>query len=129
MGRELAKKKQELVSIVAQNSLDEIIKPLLREIHLFDTYIAHAAKLKPATLKALQEGDRLTLLREESRFDANAIAIVNEKNEKLGHIPESDTLIFARLMDAGKILKAKISRIEMKGNIPLVGIGIYLVDL
>ncbi|MCQ2055137.1 MAG: HIRAN domain-containing protein [Fibrobacter sp.] len=129
MGRELAKKKQELVSIVAQNSLGEIIKPLIREIHLFDTYIAHAAKLKPATLKALREGDRLSLLREESRFDESTIAILNEKKEKLGYIPESDTLIFARLMDAGKILKAKITRIETKENFPLVGIGIYLVDL
>lgn len=129
MGRELAKKNQELVSVVAQNSLGEIIKPLIREIHLFDTYVAHAAQLKPATLKDLQEGDRLTLLREENRFDESAIAILNEKKEKLGYIPEADTLIFARLMDAGKILKAKITRIEVKEKYPLVAIGIFLVDL
>lgn len=98
-----------------QNSQGDIIKSLIREIHLFDTYIAQAAKLKPATLNALREGEHLNLLREESRFDDSTIAILNEKKEKLGYIPESDTLIFARLMDAGKILKAKITRIEAKG--------------
>ncbi|MCR5409353.1 MAG: hypothetical protein K6E90_00050, partial [Lachnospiraceae bacterium] len=40
-----------------------------------------------------------------------------------------DNIIFARLMDAGKLLKAKISRIEQKGSFKQICVGIYLVDL
>ena len=36
--------------------------------------------------------------------------------------------IFARLMDTGKLLKARISRIEQKGPFTQIAVGIYLVD-
>ena len=38
------------------------------------------------------------------------------KKRKLGYIPEKDNIVFARLMDAGKYLIAKIDRIEPKGS-------------
>ena len=38
-------------------------------------------------------------------------------------------IVFARLMDAGKLLKAKISSINQKGSFTQIGVGIYLVDL
>lgn len=49
--------------------------------------------------------------------------------KKLGYVPEKDNIIFARLMDAGKLLRAKIMDIKQKGNYTQVSIGIYLVDL
>lgn len=48
--------------------------------------------------------------------------------QKLGYIPEKDNIIFARLMDAGKMLMAKISTIEKRGSFYKISIGIYLVD-
>lgn len=39
-----------------------------------------------------------------------------------------DNLIFARLMDAGKKLSARINGIEQKGSFTRIAIGIYLVD-
>ena len=47
---------------------------------------------------------------------------------KLGYIPEKDNVVFARLMDAGKLLTAKVKHIEPKGSFRMINISIYLVD-
>lgn len=66
--------------------------------------------------------------REDNRFDSNAILTIDEKKRKLGYVPEKDNIVFARLMDAGKLLFAKIKSMEMEGNFRRIRIGIYLVD-
>lgn len=33
------------------------------------------------------------------------------------------------LMDAGKLLKAKVSKVTRKGSFTQIGVGIFLVDL
>ena len=45
-----------------------------------------------------------------------------------GYVPEKDNVIFARLMDAGKMLSARIANIERKGSFTQIKIGIYLID-
>ena len=79
-------------------------------------------------LDGIAENDRLALLREDNKFDENAILVLNNKKEKLGYIPEKDNIVFSRLMDAGKLLIAKIKRIEKKGTFTKIRIGIYLID-
>ena len=110
--------------------LGDLIKPLTREIHLFDSFIAGTSYLKdPDVLKKAVVGDTLTLRRESGNpFDGNAILILNESGEKYGYVPERDNIIFARLMDAGKLLAAKIKNIQPKGTLTMISIGIYLVD-
>ena len=110
--------------------LGDLIKPLTREIHLFDSFIAGTTYLKdPEVLKQAAIGDTLTLRRESSnRFDSNAILILNADGVKYGYVPEKDNMIFARLMDAGKLLAAKIKNIQPKGSFMMISIGIYLVD-
>ena len=130
MGTELTTGKAgDLVSVIDQKGLGEMLKPLINEIHLFDAYVAGTMRLKdPSVLEAIQEGDRLSLIREESKFDENSIAILTEDKKKLGYVPEKDNVIFARLMDAGKRLIARIQKIEKKGSFVQISIGIYLVD-
>ena len=70
----------------------------------------------------------LTLQREDNKFDSNAILILNDEKKKLGYVPEKDNIVFARLMDAGKLLKAKITDIKQKGSFTQISVGIYLVD-
>ena len=113
-----------------QQGLGDLIKPLTREIHLFDSFIAGTSFLKdPDVLKKAAVGDVLTLRRESgNRFDSNAIQILNAEGEKYGYVPEKDNQIFARLMDAGKLLAAKIKNIQPKGSFTMISIGIYLVD-
>ncbi len=130
MANELtAGSKGELVEAISQQGLDKVLEPLIREIHLFDSYVAGTTHLEdPKVLEGISVGENLTLIREENKFDDNAIRIQTEAGAKLGYVPEKDNLIFARLMDAGKRLKAKISGIEKHGSFTKIAIGIYLVD-
>lgn len=121
--------KKALIAGVGEKGLGEVIKPLSREIHLFDTYIAGTTHLKDrSVLDEIKVGDRLLLQREDNRFDDNAILVLNEAKQKLGYVPEKDNIVFARLMDAGKLLCGKIKRIEPKGSFRMIGISIYLID-
>lgn len=129
MANELTKAEQNLVSVVKDHELGEVLKPLIREIHLFDSYVAGTTHLPdPTVLDAIKVGDRLTLRREVNKFDDNAILMLTEDGRKLGYVPEKDNLIFARLMDAGKLLGARISTITVRGTFRQIGVGIYLVD-
>ena len=118
-----------LIQTLDQQGIGEILKPLIREIHLFDSYVAGTTHLKDlSVLEEIHAGDRLDLMRENNKFDDNAILIITENKKKLGYVPEKDNLVFARLMDAGKLLKARIRKIEKKGSFTQIGIGIYLID-
>lgn len=122
--------KNDLVALVQGHELGDIIKPLINEIHLFDSYVAGTSHLEDVTvLDKIKVSDVLSLQRENNKFDTNAIIILNEDGKKIGYVPEKDNIIFARLMDAGKLLKAKITKIEKKGTFTQINIGIYLVDL
>ena len=72
--------------------------------------------------------DKLKLIREDNKFDSNAVMILTEDGRKVGYVPEKDNIIFARLMDAGKLLSAKITQIKKRGTFNQISIGIYLVD-
>ena len=119
-----------MVSLVTDNPIGELIKPLSHEIMLFDSYVAGTTHIKDETVfDEIKVGDKLILQREpENRFDENAILVLDDKKRKLGYIPEKDNIVFARLMDAGKYLIAKIDRIEPKGSFRQINISIYLVD-
>ena len=130
MANELTEQERNLVSLVQSHELGDIIKPLIKEIHLFDSYIAGTTHLEDKTvIETIKVGDMLSLRRENNKFDSNAIIILDAEGRKLGYVPEKDNLIFARLMDAGKLLKAKVSTITKKGSFTQIGVGIYLVDL
>jgi hypothetical protein len=129
MADELEVRKDGLVSLLESHELGDIIKPLVREIHLFDSYIAGTTHLKDmSVLKKIKTGDKLILMREDNKFDSNAVLILTADKRKLGYVPEKDNIVFARLMDAGKMLNAKITGIDKKGNFTQISIGIYLVD-
>ena len=129
MDDKLSIREDGLVSLVENRDLSDIIKPLTREIHLFDTFIAGTTHLEDkSVLDGIEAGDRLVLRREDNKFDSNAILVLNEEGRKMGYMPESDNVIFARLMDAGKLLAGKIAAVKRKGSFTQISIGIYLVD-
>jgi len=129
MSNELIIDKKELIEAIEETNLSDIIKPLVSEIHLFDTFVAGTTHLEDKTvLDEIEVGDKLFLRREENKFDDKAILVLKEDGRKLGYIPEKDNLIFSRLMDAGKLLAAKITEIEKHGSFNKIAIGIYLVD-
>ena len=119
----------ELVLAMEQRAIGDLLQPLIREIHLFDSFVAGTTHLSdPSVLNEIKVGDQLSLLRENNKFDSNAILILTADKKKLGYVPEKDNIIFARLLDAGKMLAARIKGIEKKGSFTKISIGIYLVD-
>ena len=129
MSNDLMLKKEDLLQTIEDKSLGDIIKPLVNEIHLFDTFIAGTTHLEDeSVLDEVSIGDKLNLRREENKFDQKAILVLDQSGNKLGYIPEKDNQIFSRLMDAGKLLIAKIDNIQLHGTFHKIRIGIYLVD-
>lgn len=129
MSNDLVVNKNDLIQAIEDKSISDIIKPLVNEIHLFDTFIAGTTHLEDqSVLDEVSEGDKVNLRREENKFDEKAILVQDQAGRKLGYIPEKDNLIFSRLMDAGKLLIGKVSDIEMHGTFHKIKIGIYLVD-
>lgn len=129
MSNELTIKNQDLLTVVEDKSLGELIKPLVNEIHLFDTVIAGTTCIEDETLyDRLEKDEKLILQRENNKFDSKAIMILNRQKQKLGYIPERDNAVFSRLMDAGKLLIAKVISVRNTNGYYRVGIGIFLVD-
>lgn len=129
MKNELTVKKGELVTVIDDLGIGEILKPLVSEIHLFDTNVAGTAYLQDVTpLYAVKAGDRLTLKRENNRYDEKAILVLDSQGRKLGYVPEKDNIVFSRLMDAGKLLIARVSSVKDMEYFFRIAISIYLVD-
>ena len=130
MGNELMISKKNMVSLMVENPLGDLIKPLSHEILLFDSYVAGTSYIQDESVfEDVKEGVQLTLKREpENRFDDKAILVLDAKKRKLGYIPERDNMVFARLMDAGKYLMAKVNSCDLQGVFKQINISIYLVD-
>ena len=106
-------------------------KPFERDIFLFDTHVAgtsYVKNIKDLEL-SLNVDDRLNFFREPGNpHDANAIVVKNEGGAKIGYVPKADNVIFSRLMDAGKLLFARIIKKEMQGNWLRIDIKIFLQE-
>ena len=103
---------------------------MIREILLLDTFVAGVTHLEDkSVLETLKAGDELILQREINAFDSFAILVLTAEKKKIGYVPEKDDIVFARLMDAGKMLKARISEIKPGKWYTAISISIFLVDL
>ncbi len=129
MADEVSTGNTDLVNAVSEHGVGDLIKPLTREIELFDSYVAGTSHLEdPSVLTRIKPEDKLILQREDNQFDKKAILILTENKEKLGYVPEKDNVVFSRLMDAGKLLSARITQITQKGSYTQIKIKIYLID-
>ena len=107
----------------------DLPKPFERDIYLFDTYVAGTTHIEGIENigESLKKGDRLVFYREpENEHDPQAIRIETLGKEKIGYVPHKDNVIFSRLMDAGKVLFAKVVEKEMRGKWLKIKIKIYL---
>lgn len=105
-------------------------KPFELEIYLFTTHIAGTTHVDNIfeIEKNVNIGDRLSFFREDNKHDDLAIRVETEKEEKLGYVPREDNIVFARLMDAGKELYAKVKTKEIVEAWVRIEIDIYLKD-
>ena len=112
-----------------RNGEISIPKPFEKDIFLFDTYVAgttHIEGIEELELH-LNVDDRLAFFREpDNRYDKQAIVIKTVDGVKIGYVPKQDNVIFARLMDAGKLLFGKITSKEKKGSWVKIYIKVFL---
>ena len=106
-----------------------IPKPFEKDIFLFDTYVAGTTHIEgiEELEQYLNIEDKLDFFREpDNKYDEQAIMIKTVNGVKIGYVPRQDNVIFARLMDAGKLLFGRISAKEKKGNWVKISIKVYL---
>lgn len=106
-----------------------IPKPFEKDIFLFDTYVAGTTHIEgiEELEPHLNTDDRLEFFREpDNQYDKQAIVIKRVDGVKIGYVPRQDNVIFARLMDAGKLLFGKITSKEKKGSWVKIYIKVFL---
>jgi len=106
------------------------LQPFARETMLVECQIAGIAhrNVKNVVPK-LTSGTMLTLKREpDNPHDPLAIMILTEAGEHLGYVPRAKNEALARLMDAGKLLFAKLESKSWQGDWLKVVTNIYLRD-
>ena len=129
MKNELTKAEISQIALLDQKELSDVIKPLSKEIHLFDSFVSGVLNIKdPVIFKELKEGQKLILQREDSKFDSNAINIYTENKIKIGYVPEKDNVVFARLMDAGKLLYGTVRHKELVAGYYKIVVKIFMRD-
>lgn len=104
-------------------------KPFEKDIFLFDTHVAGTSHIEgiEELEPHLNIDDRLDFFREpDNRYDKEAIAIKTAGGVKIGYVPKQDNVIFARLMDAGKLLFGRISGKEKKGSWVKLDIKVFM---
>lgn len=112
-----------------KNGEISIPKPFEKDIFLFDTYVAGTTHIEviEELEPHLTNDDRLEFFREpDNRYDKQAIVIKTVDGVKIGYVPKQDNVIFARLMDAGKLLFGKITSKEKKGSWVKIYIKVFL---
>ncbi|MCR5057280.1 MAG: HIRAN domain-containing protein [Clostridiales bacterium] len=115
---------------IAGGTISSVVEPLIRQIHLFDTYVSGTMFIdEKDVLEKLSNGQEVSLEREKNKFDENAVAILTSDRKKIGYIPEEDSMIFARLMDAGKLLRGRVRSVEKECGFNKIIVGIFLVDV
>lgn len=130
MSEDLVISKGNIVSVIEESGITSLIQPLVKEIFLFDTYIAGTSYIDDQSLfENLHVKDHLILRREvKNKFDDKAILVLNDQKQKLGYIPRMDNEIFSRLLDAGKLLTGTVKEIDIDHDFYKIKIDINLVD-
>ena len=128
MKNELITKKEELALKQEGGDIDALLKPLKKEILLFDGNLAGTYKLTDRTaLLELKTGDRLKFRYNQSKYEQDEVRVFSSKVQ-VGYVPESDQIVFKRLLDAGKSLIGKVTKTDFSRGFPIVSFSIYLED-
>ena len=117
-----------LLAKVQKNELGDLLKPLIKEIYLTDTYVAGILFKDEPPLDDLKEGDELFLRKEKTLYDEHTVNVCKKDGMRLGELPEYNNEIFARLLEAGKSIKAKIKLIEISPSFQTIVISLFLLD-
>ena len=126
---DLVKTQENLLTVLEDHPVSELIEPLQKRILLFDSFVAGTTHVPDQSVfHEMEPGDTLRMQREDNEKDKWAILLLDSKGRKAGYIPARDNLVFARLMDAGKLLEAEVKGLEHPARFWKIPISIYLID-
>lgn len=106
--------------------------PFSQEIFLKECSVAEVLQVDDIQFKTkgVGVGTELALRRgTESESGGFAIRVQTPEGERIGSVPEDCSEILARLMDAGKLLVAKVSRKEVVDHWLDMSIKVYLKEV
>ena len=109
---------------------DGPLQPFAREIMLLECQIAGATHRDIKHVEpSLVPGCLLSLKREPTNeHDHLTVMIFNEAGAPLGYVPRAKNEVIARLMDAGKLLFARLGSKEWQGDWLRAEVQIFLRD-
>ncbi len=128
MKNEVVAKKLDIAIKENAGEIDNILKPLKREILLFEGKLSRTYVLtdrKP--LLELKRGDRLEFRYHQNKYNPTEVEVLSSLG-LVGYVPENDEVIFSRLLDAGKSLIGKVKEADFTHSFPSVIFEIYLED-
>lgn len=114
-----------------KEKLKDLPSPFSQETFLMETHVAGTSHIDDIVEKtaSIAEGDVLTLqLDPANKYDQLAIAIYSAEKERLGWVPQRKNEVISRLMDAGKLIYAKLKSKELKGHWLEMRIEIFMRD-
>jgi len=113
------------------NAGGELTAPFAKEIFLIETHVAGTSHVPIREIEpTLAEGAALILRREpDNEHDPLAIVILSEQGRKVGYVPRDRNEILARLMDAGKLILARLEAKKWKGDWLRISARVFLRDV
>lgn len=116
-----------------RTSTGAVPMPFQQEIFLDDVSVAGTMHVDDITAKCekVKVGDELALKREPyNQYDERAIRVETTEGVKLGYVPRRRNPVYSHLMDAGKLLVAKLKEKNLDDGCYVdLKIGIYMKDI
>ncbi len=116
--------------LIVYGDLPDLLRPMQQKIFLDSVYAAGISHIDdPEIVSLLKPEEKLRLVREpENPYDRYAIRIDNENGQKIGYVPRRSNRVYARLMDAGKMIEAAVNRVEKTGRYYALKADLSMVD-
>ncbi|MCD8373400.1 MAG: hypothetical protein LUD27_08905 [Clostridia bacterium] len=117
-----------VIAEIENNGASNIIKPLQKETYLTDLYLYNVDECPVTRLVKIKKGDELTLKHEETLCDKLNVSAYTADGVRVGDLSDLVNDVYARLLDAGKILKATVACCGFSPENSFVKIAVSLVD-
>lgn len=130
MSNELAVIEKNWLSLAGQGG--DFPVPFEQTIFLDECHVARTMHVDDILIKTkdVTAGTALVLKREpKNEHDKLAILVETAAGEKLGYVPRKHNPVLARLMDAGKLLTAKVVQKKLEDHWLNIRIAIDMKDL
>lgn len=115
-----------------RGTVGSVPMPFGREVFLKECHVAGTMHVDDVLFKtkSVDVGSPLVLKREPlNDYDELAIRVETAAGERVGWVPKRHNDVLARLMDAGKLLVAKVAHKELEDHWLNMRIEIFLKDI